>query len=148
MLEETTSLLIVQEGVSVPKKTMEASVHTTIILLHRTIQPTIATVTSVTNNKKALLPIVQEDIMGAGSHHQRANVLLDLGAQISLIRSAVAEDLRLKGKNLVVMLTKAGGQEEELSTKIYQVCIISLEDRNAHVYKPSEFHQLAMTSQK
>ena len=102
-------------------------------LLHGTIQPTVTTVTYVTNNQKALLPIVQVDIIGSGSLHQRANALLDSGAQISLIRSCVAEDLKLKGKSIVVTITKVGGQEEELSTKIYQVRIRSLEDRSAHV---------------
>lgn len=65
-------------------------------LLHGAIQSTVAIVTSVTNNQKALLPIVQVDIVGPGSFHQRANALLDSGAQISLIRSDVAEDLKLK----------------------------------------------------
>lgn len=64
---------------------------------------------------------------------QRANALLDSGAQISLIRSRVAEDLKLKGTDIVITITKVGGQEEELSTKSYQVCIRSLEDRSAHV---------------
>ena len=103
------------------------------LLLHGTIQPTVATVTYVTNNQKALLPIVQVDIIGSGSLHQRANALLDSGAQISLIRSCVAENLKLKGKSIVVTIAKVGSQEEELSTKIYQVRIRSLEDCSAHV---------------
>jgi len=35
----------------------------------------------------------------------------------------VAEELKLKGRNIVITVTKVGGQEEELSTKIYQVRI-------------------------
>lgn len=65
-------------------------------LLHGAIQSTVATVTSVINNQKALLPSVQVDIVGSGRLLQRANALLDSGAQISLIRSSVAEDLKLK----------------------------------------------------
>ena len=102
-------------------------------LLHGAIQSTVATVTSVINNQKALLPSVQVDIVGSGRLLQRANALLDSGAQISLIRSSVAEDLKLKGRDIVITITKVGGQEEELSTKSYQVCVRSLEDRSAHV---------------
>ena len=102
-------------------------------LLHGAIQSTVATVTSVMNNQKALLPIVQVDIIGSGRLLQRANTLLDSGAQISLIRSSVAEDLKLRGRDIVITITKVGGQEEELSTKSYQVRIRSLEDRSAHV---------------
>ena len=102
-------------------------------LLHGAIQSTVATVSSVNYNQKALLPIMQVDIVGSGRLLQTANALLDSGAQISLIRSSVAEDLKLKGKDIVVTITKVGGQEEELSTKNYQVRIRSLEDRSAHV---------------
>ena len=101
-------------------------------LLHGAIQSTVATVTSVINNQKALLPSVQVDIVGSGRLLQRANALLDSGAQISLIRSSVAEDLKLKGRDIVITITKVGGQEE-LSTKSYQVRVRSLEDRSAHV---------------
>ena len=97
------------------------------------IQSTVATVTLVNYNQKALSPIVQVDIVGSGRLLQRANALLDSGAQISLIRSSVAEDLKLKGRDIVVTITKVGRQEEELSTKNYQVRIRSLEDRSAHV---------------
>ena len=102
-------------------------------LLHGAIQLTVATITSVINNQRALLPRVQVDIIGSGCLLQRANVLLDSGAQISLIRSSVAEDLKLKGKDIVITITKVGGQEEELIKKSYQVRIRSLKDRSAHV---------------
>lgn len=45
--------------------------------------------------------------------------MLDLRAQISLITTAVVEELQLKGKSIIVMITKVGGQEEELNTKMY-----------------------------
>ncbi|XP_068707431.1 uncharacterized protein [Montipora foliosa] len=102
-------------------------------LLHGAIQSTVATITSVINNQKALLPSVQVDIVGSGRLLQRANALLDSGAQISLIRSSVAEDLKLKRTDMVITITKVGGLEEELITKSYQVRIRSLEDRSAHV---------------
>ena len=102
-------------------------------LSHGAIQSTIATITSVTSSQKALLPIMQVDIVGSSDLLQRANALLDSGAQISLIRSSVAKDLKLKGRDIVITITKVGGQEEELSMKIYQVRIRSLEDCSAHV---------------
>ena len=88
---------------------------------------------SVTNNQKALVPIVQVDIVGSDFLWQRANTLLDSGAQISLIRSSMAKHLKLKGKNIVIIITKVGGQEEELNMKIYQVHIRSLDYSSAHV---------------
>ena len=84
------------------------------------------------SNQKALLPSVQADIVGSGRLLQRANALLDSGAQISSIRSSVAEDLKLKGTDIMITITKVGGLEEELITKSYQVRIRSLEDRSAH----------------
>ena len=94
-------------------------------LSHGAIQSTVANVTSVINNQKELLilPNVQMDIVGSGRLLQRANALLDSGAQISLIRSSVAEDLKPKGRDIVITITKVGGQEEELRTKSYQVLI-------------------------
>ena len=102
-------------------------------LLHGAIQSTVATVMSVINNQKALLPIVQVDIIGPGHLLQRANALLDSGAQISLIRSSVAEDLKLGGGDIVITITKVGGQEEELNTETYHIPIRSLKDCSAHV---------------
>ena len=102
-------------------------------ILHGAIQSTVATVTSVINNQKALLSSMQVDIVGSGRLLQTANVLLDSGAQISLIRSSIAEDLKLKGREIVITITKVGSKEEKLSTKSYQVRIRSLEDRSTHV---------------
>ena len=94
---------------------------------------TVATIMSVINNQKALLPRMQVDIIGSGCLLQRANGLLDSGAQISLIRWSVAEEFKLKGTDIVITITKVGGQEEELITKSYQVRIRSLEDCSSHV---------------
>ena len=59
-------------------------------------------------------------------------MLLDSGAQISLIETSVAKDLKLKGKDVVVTLIKVGCQEEELHTKVYRVTVQSLEDHYYH----------------
>ena len=102
-------------------------------LLHGAMQPAVATVSALTSNQRALLPIVQVDIVGTGRVTRKANALLDSGAQISLIRSSLAEDLKLRGKSVVVTITKVGGEEEELKTMMYRVQLRSLENRSAHV---------------
>ena len=82
-----------------------------------------------------MLPIVEVDILGAEGLHKHGNALLDSGAQISLIRLPLADDLRLKGKDAVVTITKVGGEEEEMKTKVYRVRIRSLEDSSTHTIK-------------
>lgn len=49
------------------------------------------------------------------------NVFYDTGAQISLIRSACAEQLGLDHKPVKIVITKVDGVEEELDTKMYKV---------------------------
>ena len=61
-------------------------------LLHAAFQSAVATIASATSNKRALLPIVQVDLLGSGSRQKIGNALLDSGAQISLIRTPIAED--------------------------------------------------------
>ena len=104
-------------------------------LLHAANQPVIVGVASVENNQETMLPIVETDILGAEGLHKHGNALLDSGAQISLIRLPLAEDLRLKGKDAVVTITKVGGEEEEMKTKVYRVRIRSLEDSSTHTIK-------------
>ena len=91
-----------------------------------------ATVGTFTTDKAAMLPIVQANVLGSSGLKKRANVLLDSGAQISLIKTSVAKDLKLKGKDVVVTLIKVGCQEEELHTKVYRVTVQSLEDQSCH----------------
>ena len=58
------------------------------------------------------------------SHNEmqkNGNILLDSGAQISLIRSDTAELLGLKGRYTSVTIAKVGGQEETIRTKEYRV---------------------------
>ena len=101
-------------------------------LLHEALKATVSTVASVMNRETAMLPIVQVDLQGPGNRRKRGNALLDSGAQISLIKTAVAEELKLKGKSITVTITKVGGHEEELNTKMYQVRLRSVEDCSPH----------------
>jgi hypothetical protein len=52
--------------------------------------------------------------------------------EVSLIRNSVAKDLRLKGKDGDVTITKVGGEEEEIHTKLYKVSLLSLENSSVH----------------
>jgi hypothetical protein len=57
---------------------------------------------------------------------------LESDAQVSLIRNWVAKDLKLKGKDADVTITKVGGEEEEIHTKLYKVSLLSLENNSVH----------------
>jgi hypothetical protein len=52
---------------------------------------------------------------------EEANILMDSGAQISLVRNDVAQRLRLDGRDVTITMTTVGGQEEELKTKMYEL---------------------------
>ena len=59
-------------------------------------------------------------------------MLLDSGAQISLIRLSVAEELRLKGKDVTITIANVGGEEEEMTTKIFRFRVSSLENKASY----------------
>ncbi len=101
-------------------------------LLHDANQNPAAKIGTFTTDKTAMLPIVQANILGLNGLRKKGNVLLDFGAQISLIKTSVAKDLKLKGKDVVVTLIKVGNEEEELHTKVYRVTVQSLENQSCH----------------
>lgn len=82
-----------------------------------------AGVSAVQDNSATLLPITTGIIKGKGGVKKEANVFFDSGAQISMIRDELAESLELEGKQTTIYITKVGGTEEELNTKIYKVPI-------------------------
>lgn len=97
-------------------------------LLHRNNSVNVG-VASVTDNQDSLLPVISAHIGGQNGRYKRGNVLLDSGAQISLIRRETADSLELRGKDICVNITKVGGEEEEeIETKIYNVPV-SYSDR-------------------
>ena len=69
-------------------------------LLHNGSPNSAVAILSVTNDGEAMLPIVLAEILGTDRVTKQGNVLLDTGAQISLIRSSMAEELRLKARML------------------------------------------------
>ena len=102
-------------------------------LLHganATISASALTVSSVAGSKQTILPIILVEILGSENFKRQGNLLLDSGAQVSLIKLSVAEDLGLKGKKVTMTIAKVRGEEEELTTKLFRVRIRSLVSRN------------------
>ena len=87
----------------------------------------ISTICSVTTNGQALLPTITADIIGPRKVKEQANIVLDTGAEISLIRTSIAKELGLQGTNVTITIAKVGGEEEQLDTKV--------ENRSAHIVK-------------
>ena len=78
------------------------------------------------------MPVVSIDILAANGN-KRVNVLLDSGAQISLIRlSSLAEEMKLKRKDITLIIGKVGGEEEQLKTKLFRIRFRSLERNSVH----------------
>ena len=107
-------------------------------LLHNNPNPSIGAssvgVASVKSGE-ALLPIIQAELLGSQNFRVLGNVLLDTGAQISLIKTSVAENLKLQGQDVTITIHKVGGEEEELMTKLYQVYIRPVNKVQTYVLK-------------
>ncbi|XP_068711858.1 uncharacterized protein [Montipora foliosa] len=99
-------------------------------LLHkRNVTNVRASISSMTEKSEALLPVISASIGGRDGLYKHANVLLDSGGQLSLIRFETAEILGLQGKNVSITITKVGGEEEEMTTKVFKVKVTSLDDQ-------------------
>ncbi|XP_068697577.1 uncharacterized protein [Montipora foliosa] len=98
-------------------------------LLHKSAAVRVS-ISSVRDSQDALLPIISAEIGGQGLY-KRGNVLLDSGAQLSLIRTETAESLGLDGKNVSITITKIGGEEEQMKTKEFKVQLTSLVNRRS-----------------
>ena len=100
-------------------------------LLHKSTKVNVR-VALANENQAALLPIISVNICGSDKLYKRGNVLFDSGAQISLIRLETAENLGLKGNDVSITITKVGGEEETVKTKVFKVPIISLDTRKTY----------------
>ena len=99
-------------------------------LLHEATNNLIDMLASTMNTKDALLPVVTAFVVRKNGKREEANILIDSGAQISLVRNDVAQRLKLDGKDITITMTTVGGQEEELKTKMYEVRIRSKENNS------------------
>ena len=93
-------------------------------LLHRSTAVQVG-VTCLSEPYEALLPVITCRIYGQNGFQKQSNTLLDSGAQISLIREETAVALGLKGNDTAVTITKVGGEEETMRTKVYKVPVSS-----------------------
>jgi len=89
----------------------------------------------MTENSEALLPVIPASIGGRNGLYKNGNVLLDSGAQKSLIRLETATSLRLEGKSVSITITKVGGEEEEMITKVFNVQVTSLDNKKTFPVK-------------
>ena len=90
---------------------------------------TALTVSTVTGSKQSIRPVILVEILRSENMKKQGNLLLDSGAQVSLIKLSVADELGLKGKEVTITIAKVGGEEEELITKLFRVRIRSLVSR-------------------
>ena len=103
-----------------------------------------AQVSALQDKSLVLLPVVT----GAIKAHPNADVLteatifFDSGAQISMIRSSLAESLSLQSKPVKILITKVGGIEEELTTKIYKFPVCTSDGKAVQVIQAVGIHQI------
>ena len=88
---------------------------------------------AVSADKGALQPVMSAIIYGQNGIQKRRNILLDTGAQVSLIWSDIAELLRLRGRDTSVTIAKVGGEEETIKTKEYRVPVSSADDHKKYL---------------
>ena len=103
-------------------------------LLHKSNNVNIG-VASLSKSHESMLPVITANIFGPENIQKRANVLFDSGAQISLIRQETADCLGLKGKDISVTITKVGGEEKEMKTKMYKVPVSATDNSRKHSIK-------------
>ena len=89
----------------------------------------------MTENSEALLPVISASIGGRNGLYKNGNVLLDSGAQKSLIRIETATSLGLEGKSVSKTITKVGGEKEEMITKVFNVQVTSLDNKKTFPVK-------------
>ena len=77
-------------------------------------------------------PVISANICGPNGLYKRGNVLFDSGAQINLIRSETAHSLVLKGRDISVNITKVGGEQEKINTKVYKVPVTAIDNQKRH----------------
>ena len=88
------------------------------VLLHKTNGGNIVGFAS--NDSDVALPIITAR-MGTSVNNTAGNILLDSGANVTLIRAKVAEQLGLEGKPISIDLDLLGGDVQAYQTKLYRL---------------------------
>lgn len=82
-----------------------------------------------------MLPVITANLCGSNGVYTTGNILFDTGAQISLIRRETADSLHLRGQDITVNIVKVGGEEAEIKTKVYKVCVTGMVDRKKYIVR-------------
>ena len=80
---------------------------------------------SLSEPHETLLLVITCKIYRQNGLQKPSNTLLDSGVQVSLIREETAAALGLKGNDTAITITKVGGEEETIRTKVYPVPVSS-----------------------
>ena len=78
---------------------------------------------SIQDNSEAILPVISATIKCSNNVNKLVRVFYDSGAQVSMIREALAEELELESKPVTILIATVGDTEQELNTKLYKVPI-------------------------
>ena len=111
-------------------------------LLHKSNSVKIGIANTVSTNE-AILPVLSANIGSASGLFKCGNVLLDSGAQVSLIRQGTAETLGLKGKDVSITITKVGGEDETIKTKEYNVQLTCIDNNKRFTVKAIGIHGIS-----
>jgi hypothetical protein len=95
------------------------------------------------DGRGALLPVLLGQVKGKNGT-KPANVFYDSGAQISMVRKDLDEEMGLEGRQSKIVITKVGGTEEELDTKIYKVPVSTHDGKEFKSSKRLEYHTSLM----
>ena len=98
------------------------------------------------NSSTTILPIITGLVKGKDGVMSEANVFYDSGAQISMIRRSYAESLALEGKPITIVITKVGGVEEELTTKLYNVPVYNSDGKRVQIVQAVGIAQISEDS--
>ncbi|XP_014672985.1 PREDICTED: uncharacterized protein LOC106813368, partial [Priapulus caudatus] len=97
------------------------------VLLHRMSGGNIVAMASEEND--VALPIITARV-GTPGKTVVGNIMMDSGANVTLVRGAVAEQLGLKGKSISVDIGTLGGDVQAYQTKVYKLRIFG--DKKVH----------------
>ena len=111
-------------------------------LLHKS-NPVRISVATTASPTEAIPPVLSANIGNANGLFKCGNVLLDSGAQVSLIRQETAETLGLKGKDVSITITKVGGEDETMKTKEYNVQLTCIDNNKRFTVKAIGIHSIS-----